>query len=60
MSNINNTPVLTEFDIKGADVSDVDIVMINDEYKYTITGKEIVDGKLEIPAHTCVEIRFYQ
>ena len=59
MSNINNKEITAEFDITGADVSDVDIFMINDEYTYTLTGKEIVDGKLVIPANTCVEIKFY-
>ena len=58
--NVNPNPVEVEFDISGADISDVDIYMINEEYLYTLTGKEIADGKLEIPAHTCVEIKFYE
>ncbi len=59
MSNINNKEITAELDITGADDSDVDIFMINDEYTYTLTGKEIVNGKLTIPANTCVEIKFY-
>ncbi len=59
LSNINGTETETEFCINGADISDVEILMINDEYEYSPTGKEFVDGKLVIPPHTCVEIKFY-
>ena len=59
MSNINNKEVEVTFDVTGADLSDCDILMINDEYTYTLTGKKIVEGKLVIPANTCVEIKFY-
>jgi hypothetical protein len=59
MSNINNKELEVTFDVTGADLSDCDILMINDEYTYTLTGKKIVEGKLVIPANTCVEIKFY-
>ena len=60
LSNINDAATETELCITGADTSDVEILMINDEYKYSPTGKEIEDGKLVIPPHTCVEIKFYE
>lgn len=58
LSNINDKAMTVEFDIKGAEVKDEDIFMINEEYVYSRTGKHITDKKLEIPAFTCVEISF--
>ena len=48
-----------ELDISGADTDDVEILMINDVYQYTPTGKKIEDGKIVLPPYTCAEIRFY-
>ena len=47
-----------EFDLTGVDTDDVEIRMIDDTYSYTPTGKQIRDGKLILPANSCIEIQF--
>ena len=57
IANISDKPVEAEFDLTGADLSDHEILMIDSVYHYTPTGKQITDGKLTLPANSCVEIR---
>ena len=59
LSNLDSKSVVTEFDLQGVSTDDVEILMINDTYHYSPTGKTIENNLLEIPAHSCVEIRFY-
>ena len=58
IANINAQDIEAEFSIDGVCIDDVDILMIDDIYRYTDTGKTIKDGKLILPANSCVEIRF--
>ena len=58
VANMGDQPVDAEFELNGANSDDAEVIMTNCEYKNTLTGKEIVDGKLTIPAYTCLEIRF--
>ena len=59
LSNRNENATEVEFDLIGVTADDVEILMINEEYSYTPTGKQICNGKLMLPARSCVEIRFY-
>ena len=45
-------------DIPLVNAADAEVIMTNCEYKNTLTGKKVVDGKLLIPAYTCLELRF--
>jgi hypothetical protein len=58
IANINGQDMEADLDINGVCTDDVDILMIDDIYRYTDTGKIIKDGKLTLPANSCVEIRF--
>jgi len=57
-ANMSDQPVEAEFELNGANAADAEVIMTNCEYKNTLTGKKVVDGKLQIPAYTCLEIRF--
>jgi len=58
VANMGEFPVETAFDICGANTEDAEVIMTNCEYRNTITGKHIENGKLEIPQYTCLELRF--
>ena len=57
LANTGEEPVEAEFEVAGADTSQAEILMIDDVYHYSPTGKRIVDGKLVLPASSCTEIR---
>ena len=57
-ANLCDQPVDAEFELIGANADDAEVIMTNCEYKNTLTGKKVVDGKLLIPAYTCLELRF--
>ena len=59
IANINDEPIELEFEFSGLPIHETEILMINDIYHYSPTGKEIVDGKLTVNGNTCVEIRFH-
>lgn len=58
--NLEDKPVSCEFDVTGVSTEDTEILMINDIYQYTPTGKHLQDGTLTLPAYSCTEIRFYE
>ena len=37
----------------------MEILRIDEENRYTLTGEQIVDGKLALPANACVEIKLF-
>ena len=57
LANTGERPVEAAFDIIGADTSRAEILMIDDVYHYSPTGKRIADGRLVLPACSCTEIR---
>ena len=44
--------------LQGADPADAEILMLDETYWYSPTGKAIENGTLELPPYSCVEIRF--
>lgn len=46
-----------ELDIQGASTDKAEILMIDEIYTYSPTGKKLADGKITIPKHCCMEIR---
>ena len=47
-----------ELSLDGVDLTSAEVLIIDDTYNYSPTGKRIDSGKLILPAHSCVEIRF--
>ena len=47
-----------ELSLEGVDLTSAEVLIIDDTYNYSPTGKRIDSGKLILPAHSCVEIRF--
>ncbi len=60
IANTKREPIEIELDILGAELSDAEILKIDGIYRYTPTGEVIKDGKINIPALGCAEIRFYK
>ena len=57
LSNINDHPVTAELALKGVDLSDSEVLRIDDIHKYTLTGETVENGKIVLPAYSCAEIR---
>lgn len=57
VSNTNNNDVVVDFDIKGFATDDVQIIRIDEENCYTLTGETLQDGKLVILGKGCLEIK---
>ena len=58
-ANSLDTPVTIELELIGVSVEDAEIILLNNEFRYSNSGWKIKDGKLDIPPETCVEIRFF-
>ncbi|MBQ8509197.1 MAG: hypothetical protein IJ493_04745 [Clostridia bacterium] len=58
IANPENKSVKAELTLSGVDFAAAEVLMIDASHQYTPTGIRITDGKLTIPAHSCVEIRF--
>ncbi len=59
IANTNNETIQVKFDIKGFDIDEVQILRIDEENRYTLTGENIKNGVIDIPAHGCVEIKLW-
>ena len=59
VSNVNEEDIVLDLSLLGFDVSDVEILRIDEENRYTLTGEQITDGKLALPANACVEIKLF-
>jgi hypothetical protein len=57
LSNVDSERVVVELDVKNFATDDVDILMIDNIYRYTSTGKTLGDGKFALEPNTCMEIR---
>ncbi|MBQ2881007.1 MAG: hypothetical protein IJE40_01940 [Clostridia bacterium] len=45
--------------IKDFEFTDTQILRIDDENRYTLTGEDISAGKLSLPAYGCIEIKLW-
>ena len=57
IANISDEEAELEFDVKGANINDGEVIMTDDQYLYTYRGEIIKDGKLQVKAHSCIEIK---
>lgn len=55
--NVTDQPQTVELDIKGADLSDAEIIITDDEYMHTLVGTKPENNKLDVKAYASVEIR---
>lgn len=56
-ANMTDKPQTVEFDVKGADLSDAEVVITDSEYMHTLVGGTIENGKLDVKPYASVEIR---
>ncbi len=57
ISNVNEQPIELKLDIKNFPTDDVQILRIDEENTYTLTGESIESGILMLPENSCVEIK---
>ncbi|MBE6597405.1 MAG: hypothetical protein E7641_07025 [Ruminococcaceae bacterium] len=57
VSNVNPEPITVSLDISGFPTDDVEVLRIDGEYRYTLTGETLSDGKLTMPPYSCAEIK---
>ena len=59
ISNTNCEQVELKLDIDGFNTNFVQILRIDEENRYTLTGENISGGTLALPANACVEIKLF-
>ena len=59
LSNTNNDTVTVNLDVKGFPTDDVQILRIDEENRYTLTGENINEKTIVLPPCSCAEIKLY-
>ncbi len=57
MANIGKEQT-ADLELQGVDLAKATVIRIDETHTYSLTGESIKDGKLFLPANSCVEIRF--
>ena len=60
VTNISQEDKEIGLEICGVDAGDCEIVMLSDVYSYSPTGKTLKDNKLQLPANSFAQIKFYE
>ena len=58
IANVNQEPVKLSLDIRNFPTGEVQILRIDEENTYTLTG-EVLGGELLLPENSCVEIKLF-
>ena len=56
-ANMSDKPQTVEFDVKGAELSEAEIVITDSEYMHTLVGARVENNKLEVKPYATVEMR---
>ena len=59
IANVNTEPVEIDLDIRNFSTDDVQILRIDEENTYTLTGETLADGILRLPENACVEVKLW-
>lgn len=59
IANVNLEPVEIHLDIQNFPTNEVQILRIDEENTYTLTGETLSDGILILPENACVEIKLW-
>ena len=57
ISNVSGEPRNATLDVKGFATDDVQILIVDKDNRYTLTGKDLADGKLTLSPYSCTEIK---
>ena len=59
IANVNEEPVEIHLDIQNFPTDEVQILRIDEENIYTLTGETLADGILRLPENACIEIKLW-
>jgi len=59
IANVNDSEVEINLEILNFPVSEVQFLRIDEENRYTLTGENLADGVIRMPAFSCVEIKLW-
>lgn len=59
VSNTNDEPVELFLRMANFNISEAQILRIDEENRYTLTGETLSEGKLLLPANACVEVKLW-
>lgn len=59
VSNTNDAPVAVDLDIQNFPVDEAQVLRVDEENRYTLTGETLCEKKLTVPAHGCVEVKLW-
>jgi hypothetical protein len=59
VANVNPYPVKLTLDLEGFEFTDAQVLRIDEENTYTLTGESITDNVITIPPTACMEIKLF-
>ena len=59
IANVNEEEVCLHLDIKSFPTDDAQVLRIDEENTYTLTGETLANGSLILPENSCVEIKLF-
>ena len=59
ISNINNEDMTLNLNVLGFNTECAQVLRIDEENRYTLTGEDISSGEIRLPANSCVEIKLF-
>ena len=59
IANTNPYPVKISLELKNCAFTDVEVLRIDEENRYTMTGETLETGEILIPAEGCIEIKLF-
>lgn len=59
LSNTKNEQVTVELDVRNFSASEYQVIRIDEENRYTLTGEDLSDGKIIMPPFSCAEIKLW-
>ena len=59
LSNVNDYDVWIDLDINNFPTDEVQILRVDEENRYTLTGENLKDNNLVLPPYSCVEIKLW-
>jgi hypothetical protein len=57
MANTLGETLRVRLELGGFSTEDVEILRIDEEHRYTLTGEDLSDGFVDMSPYSCVEIR---
>ncbi len=59
IANTNDVPVEIDLDVRNFPKEEVQVLRVDEENRYTLTGEDLAGSKITVPANGCVEVKLW-